>query len=172
MRAHLHDPSDLSRLRELVSRTPDAKQRDRYRVVLLAAEGLGGSELKRTEIAEVSGRARQFVDEWVKRYRRGGLEALRPKKQPGRTPWLNAEQKQELCEALDAGPRQGVDPRSVFFAEDIRRLIERRFGKLYSLSGVYNLLEGMGYSWLCPRPRHPSGFAAAASAEQEAMKKK
>jgi len=172
MRANLHDPSDLTRLRELIGRESHARQRDRYRVVLLAAEGLGGRELKREEISDAVGRSRQFVDEWVRRYRGGGVGALRPRKQPGRTPWLSAGQKRELGEVLDAGPQEGVDPRSVFFAKDVRELIGRRFGKLYSLSGVYKLLGGMGYSWLCPRPRHPEGFAAADAAGQEALKKK
>jgi hypothetical protein len=71
MRVTLHDPSDLSRLRELVDRERNAKQRDRYRVVLLAAEGAGGRDLRREGIAAAVGRSRQFVDEWVKRYRRG-----------------------------------------------------------------------------------------------------
>lgn len=177
-----HDPSDVFRLRELVARERNAKQRDRYRVVLLAAEGLGGRELTREEIAAAVGRSRQFVDEWVKRYRGSdggsaaggpvGLDALRARKQPGRAPFLTPRQRHELGEALDAGPQEGVDPRGTFFGEDVRRLIERRFGKLYSLRGVYKLLDSMGFSWVCPRPRHPSGYAAAPPAEQEAMKKK
>ena len=187
MRVTLHDPSDLPRLRELVARERNAKQRDRYRVVLLAAEGLGGRELTREEIAAAVGRSRQFVDEWVKRYRHGcprgsdggsaagglvGVDALRARKQPGRAPFLTPQQKHELGEALDAGPQEGIDPRSTFFGEDVRALIARRFGKLYSLRGVYKLLDSMDFSWVCPRPRHPSGYAAAPPAEQEAMKKK
>jgi transposase len=167
MKVELHDPLDAASLRRWVREETNAKQRDRCRVVLIAAEGLEGTEVRREQIASAVGRSRQFVDEWVKRYRTGGLDALRPKKQPGRPAWLTDEQKQELKQLLDAGPQPDDDPRAVFFGEDIRKLIERRFGKLYSLSGVYYLLDTLDYSWLCPRPHHPKGDPA----EQEAFKK-
>jgi transposase len=168
MKVTLREPSDLQRLRQFIGKEVDARQRDRYRVVLLAAEGLDGKDLKREQIAATVGRSRQFVDEWVHRYRDAGIDALRAKKQPGRSSRLTAEEKQQLKEALDAGPQEGTDPRSVFFGQDIRELIRRKFDKTYSLSGVYKLLSGLGYSWLCPRPRHPKGDPAA----QEAFKKK
>jgi transposase len=168
MKVKLHDRSDLSKLRQWVRDEANAKQRDRIRSVLIAAEGMDGRELRRDEIAWAVGRSRQFVDEWVKRYRTGGLEALRPRKQTGRPSLLTAREKEQLKEALDAGPQEGVDPRAVFFGQDVRELIRRRFNKLYSPSGVYNLLETLGYSWLCPRPRHPKGDPAA----QDAFKKR
>lgn len=173
MKVELRDSSDLSRLRQLVREERNAKQRDRYRVVLIAAEGLEGIEATPDQIAAAVGRSRQFVDEWVKRYRVGGIEiggieSLRARKQPGRAPWLTVDEKEQLKQALDAGPVPDVDKRCVFFGEDVRELIRRRFNKAYSLSGVYKLLHGMGYSWLCPRPRHPKGDPAA----QEAFKKK
>jgi transposase len=167
MKVKLKDPSDLQRLRAGVARETNAKQRDRWRVVLIAAEGIDGKEVDRQRIAGRVGRSRQFVDEWVKRYRAGGLESLRARKQPGRVSRLSEEEQEQLKQALDAGPREGVDPRSVFFGEDIRKLIERRFAKVYSLSGVYKLLDRLEYSWLCPRPHHPKGDPAA----QEAFKK-
>ena len=168
MKITLRCLEDLPKLRSLARDESDALQRDRYRVVLLTAEGLDGQrELTREQIAAVVGRSRQFVDEWVRRYRRGGIDALRPPKRPGRAPFLSPEQKQQLCEALDAGPQEG-DPRSVLFGQDIRELIHCRFGVLYSPSGVYKLLSSLGYSWLCPRPRHPQSDPA----QQEAFKKK
>jgi transposase len=168
MKVQLRDPADLGRLRGLIRSERDAKQRDRYRVVLIASEGLHGREATREEIATAVGRSRQFVDEWVKRYRSGGMESLRARKQPGRQPRLTAGEREQLKQALDAGPQDGVDQRCVFFGQDIRALIERRFKKSYSLSGVYKLLHGLGYSWLCPRPRHPKGDLQ----QQETFKKK
>jgi hypothetical protein len=70
MTVKLHGPSDVERLRQLVATERRAIQRDRYRVVLLAAELRDGVEMTRDQIARAVGRSRQFVDEWVGRYRR------------------------------------------------------------------------------------------------------
>src|SRR3954464_2789503 len=99
------DASDERRLVELVAGSSDAKQRDRYRVVLIAGRGLGErKELDREQIAAAVGRSRQFVDQWVGRYRRGGVEALVPKRQRGAAKRLSDEQEAQLASWLDAGP--------------------------------------------------------------------
>ena len=73
MRVNWKSGADEQRLVELVAVTSNAKQRDRYRVVLIAGRGLGGQvELEREQIAAVVSRSRQFVDQWV------GRAALRP----------------------------------------------------------------------------------------------
>ena len=51
MKATVHSPDELARLRECVRAEVNAKQRDRYRAVLLAVEGLEGRELFREQIA-------------------------------------------------------------------------------------------------------------------------
>jgi hypothetical protein len=80
MRVEWKDPADARHLQQLVAGEANAKQRDRYRVVLLAGEGLGGRpELTREQIAAGVGRSRQFVDEWVGRYRCGGVGSRRPR---------------------------------------------------------------------------------------------
>src|SRR5687768_9460833 len=84
MRVIWKDGADEQRLVELVASTANAKQRDRYRVALIAGRGLGDRpELHREQIAAAVGRSRQFVDQWVGRYRTGGIGALIPKRQPG-----------------------------------------------------------------------------------------
>ena len=169
MNAKPHTPQDVRRLTELVAATRDAKQRDRYRAALLAVAGHvdPARELDRERIAATLSRSRQFVDEWVGRYRAGGVDALMPKKQPGRARRLDAEQERQLCEQLDAGPA-AASGRSAFTGRDVRDLIARQFGKAYSLNGAYRLMHRLGYSWLMPRPRHPKADAAA----EEAFKKK
>jgi transposase len=162
------DPSDSQRLRELMATTSDAKQRDRYRAVLLAGEGWGDQrQLTREQIVAVVGRSRQFVDRWVAKYRAHGIEKLIPTPQKGRPSKLNEQEQEELKTMLDAGPspEEGL---SAYNGPILREKIERHFNKLYSLSGVYDLLHRLGYNDLMPRPIHPETDPAAL----EAFKKK
>lgn len=168
MKVSWKDASDERRLVDLVAATSDAKQRDRYRVVLIAGRGLGGrAELDREQIAVAVGRSRQFVDQWVGRYRKNGIEALVPRRQKGAPRRLSGEQEAQLCAMLDAGPppEEGI---SAYNGPILKEKIEQRFGKVYSLNGVYKLLHRLGYNDLMPRPRHPDTDPA----ELEEFKKK
>jgi transposase len=166
MNVVLHDAADANRLMELIRREHSARQRDRYRCVLLAAMGEEDGELEGDQIAGRLGRSPRFVDKWLARYRTGGIAALHTAKPPGRKSRLTAEQCAQLTAELDAGPPP-ESGRSALVARDIKALIESRFEKLYSLNGVYALLHRLGYSWLMPRPRHPQADPAA----QEDFKK-
>jgi transposase len=166
MKVDWKDAGDPRRLAGLVAATSGAKQRDRYRVVLLAGQGLLGdrAELDRERIAATVGRSRQFVDQWVGRYRTGGIDALVPKRQPGAARRLTGEQEAQLCAMLDAGPPPG-EGLAAYNGPILRERIERRFGKAYSLAGVYKLLHRLGYNDdLMPRPRHPDADPAALDA--------
>jgi transposase len=161
MKVHWKDQADEQRLAARVDTTRDARQRDRYRVVLIAGRGLGDqAELEREQIAAAVGRSRQFVDQWVGRYRKNGIDALVPKRQPGAARWLTEEQEAQLCAILDAGPppEEGI---AAYNGPILRERIEQRFGKAYSLAGVYKLLHRLGYNDLMPRPRHPDTDPAA-----------
>lgn len=143
-----HAIDDRVLLQERMTRECNARQRDRYRAVLLAMDGLEGDE-----IAERVGRSPRFVDEWASRYRKGGVDALLPKKQPGRPPKLTAEQERLLKLRLDAGPRES-DGVCTLRGRDVCRIIEEDFGVVHTLGGIYDVLRRLGYSSLVPRPRH------------------
>src|SRR5438445_712176 len=146
MKVEWKNVADEQRMVELVDATVNAKQRDRYRVVLIAGQGLGDqAELEREQIAATVGRSRQFVDQWVGRYRRGGIETLIPRRQPGAARRLNAEQEAQLCAMLDSGPPPG-EGLAAYNGPILRERIERRFNKVYSLAGVYKLLHRLGYN--------------------------
>jgi transposase len=154
----LRQDDDVPRLRSLVACESNAKQRDRYRAVLLVLD----ERLEGDEVALRLGRSPRFVDEWAARYRRGGIDALRPKKQPGRRPKLTPEQERQLKARLDAGPREGVDGGvCVLRGRDICRIIEREFGVVHTMGGIYDVLRRIGYSSLVPRPRHRKNDSAA-----------
>jgi len=108
----------------LAVRRRETVQRDRVRVVLQAGDGdESGRELFRDQIAWRVGRWRQFVHQWVGRYRSSGLDALVAKKQPGRKPKLTPQQDEQLNARLDAGPRPD-DKVCALRGRDIRRIVE------------------------------------------------
>jgi transposase len=129
-------------------------QRDRYNVMLLLGDGgPEGEELDGERIAAVVGRSRQFVDEWTRRYRRGGFEAIVPGKARGKPPKLTPEQDEQLKARLDAGPTD-QDGVCTLRGIDIVRIIRQEFGVVHTLGGIYDVLKRLGYSSLAPRPSH------------------
>jgi len=139
---------DRRRLAGAIRRERDALRRDRLRAVLLALDGAEAEE-----IAARIGRSRRSVQDWVYRYRDGGIERIHPPRRPGRTPKLPREREAELRARLDAGPRP-EDGVCTLRGRDVVRILEREFGVKYTLDGVYDLLERLGYRCLAPRPRH------------------
>jgi transposase len=164
MKVNWKEAADPQRLATRVAAAQNAKQRDRYRVVLIAGQGLGDQpELERQQIAATVGRSRQFVDQWVSRYRKGGVEALIPNRQPGAKRRLTTEQEAWLCAMLEAGPAAD-DGIAAYNGPILRQKIEQHLGKVYSLAGVYKLLHRLGYNDLMPRPQHPDTDPAALEA--------
>lgn len=141
-------PGDRQRLRELIRREQNARQRDRYRMVALALDGE-----EKLRIAALLGVAKSTVEKWVYRYRDHGVEALRPIKQPGATPKLDPAHHDRLRARLDAGAttRDGV---CTLRGRDVQRILQREFGVRYSLTQAYAILHKLGYECLSPRPRH------------------
>ena len=79
MHIQLHQLKDLTQLQQQNRQQRDAKQRDRYRTVLLALEGHHAPTIART-----LGRSRAFVQRWVYAYRDHGLQTIAPKRRTRR----------------------------------------------------------------------------------------
>ena len=148
MEVHPHNAQDLVELHQRIRREKNAKQRDRYRVVLLALQGHEAPQIA-TRVA----RSRRFVQSWAYRYRDGGLVALQERPRSGKPPRLSAVQRHRLAARIESGPTVG-DGVCTLRGQDIRRILRQEFGQPYSLDGVYTLLHNLGYSALRPRPRH------------------
>jgi transposase len=143
MEVSLKQPQDLSTLRQLVGKESNAKQRDRYRTVILALEGLSEPEIRlRLE------RSRGFIQRWVYAYRDQGIGGLVVKKPHGQPPKLPRDREGELKALLDqpGAPRRG---------RDVAALLQEHFGATYSVRGALLLLHRLGYEPLKPRPVNP-----------------
>ena len=148
MNVELHCRKDLQELLDRSRHERNAKQRDRYRVVLLALEG------QTTEaIMHTLDRSKNFVQRWVYAYRDGAMDAVYPRRQTGRPRKLTAVEEVRLRERILAGPSP-QDAVCSLRGKDARRILDSEFGVQYSLPGVYVLLHRLGFSSLVPRPRH------------------
>lgn len=146
------------RLARLITKESDAIQRDRLRSVLLALQGR-----EMLEIAGTVGRSRAFVQRWAYICRDGGIEAVRGRTTPGRTRRLTPEQEARLVQLVKAGatPRDGV---AALRGRQLQGILDREFGKAFSLTGSYKLLKRHWVVCLDAQPRHPRKDPAAAKA--------
>jgi transposase len=148
MNVKAHHAKDRQELFLRIQKETNAKQRDRYRAVLLALES------QFTEaIMSILCRSKNFVQRWVYAYRDLGIDAIRPKPPSGCPSKLSAQEQGRFKERLLAGPTQ-QDGVCILRARDAVRILADEFGVHYTLPGVYDLLHGLNLSCLQPRPCH------------------
>lgn len=138
----------LEQLRELAKQQKDARLRVQLQAVVLAKE-----KKPAPDIAKSLGHGRRTVQQWLHDYNAGGIDGLADKR-GGNHRYLTEPQEDQLRQRLDAGATRDDGVCSLRAAE-VRTIIHQQFNKLYKPSGVYELLHRLGYSYLCPRPRHP-----------------
>jgi putative transposase len=148
-------------LLSLYKSEPNSKLARRIQGVYLAHNGHSCPE-----IIQITGACRRAVQQWIQKYNRGGIEALKDKPRPGKPTTLPRRMERKFCRRIESGPSQ-QDGVSVLNGQSIKLILEREFGVVYSLWGVYDLLHRLGYSCLCPRPQHEQADPQA----QEVFKK-
>lgn len=149
---HFDDPDEL---RRLFRKERNAKQRDRYRAVVLALEGK-----TEPEIRQILHRSRGFIQRWVYAYRDGGMAGLTAQSPPGRAAKLTPSQREQLRAMLDEERiRRGID---------FRQKVQEVCGVTYSLSGAFHVLHTLGYEPLQPRPVNPKKKAEDEAAWKQA----
>jgi transposase len=118
----------------------------RIQAVALAKQGISCPQ-----IVQMTGYPRRTVQRWIARYNQAGIKGLIDKPQTGRPTKLSVDKQEQFCNQVDAGP---FDAKATLYGRDIQRILEKDFGVIYTLDGVYKLLHRLGYSCLKPRPRH------------------
>jgi transposase len=91
--------SQVTELRQLYDTAPTAKLRLRAQIVLLAHQGRSVAA-----IAAIVFRSRDTVERVLKRFLRGGVAALPPRKAPGLPPTVTPEWQAELLRVIDLDP--------------------------------------------------------------------
>lgn len=149
-------------LRRLARREANGRVAVRMLAVASAMEHKGAPR-----IASELGVARRTVQDWVRWYNDGGIEALHDDGGRGRKPPLDEQEQARLKARLNAGPTDADGGVCTLRGLDVQRILAEEFGKVRCLSSVYELLHAIGYNDLVPRPQHKDADPAA----QDAFKK-
>jgi transposase len=98
-------------------------------------------------IASHHGIAVSSIYVWLKKLLAEGLDSLKPHWKGGRPSKLTRQQRKALCDLLDAGPQAAGFDSACWNSALIQELIQQRFGKLYNVHYVCELLKQLGYSF-------------------------
>lgn len=146
----LRDDYDAAGLRELAKRIRDPRQIRRLLALAAVYDGMS-----RAEAAKVGGMDRQTLRDWAHRFNAAGPDGLRNRAGAGRPRRLTEVQMRELAEIVETGPDPASDGVVRWRRIDLKRVIEERFGVIYSERAISDLLARLSFSYLSARPQHP-----------------
>jgi len=109
--------------------------------LLLVSSGM--AERQAAEIVKVG---RRTLQEWIFKYRRGGLAALEKGTYPGRSPKLTKAQFEELGRIIEQGPESVGLNSGVWTAPLAVNLVNRLFGVNYHPDHMRKILKRLGFS--------------------------
>ncbi len=141
---------DAPSLRLFAKRCSDTRQTRRLLSLAAVYDGMN-----RSEAAKIGGMDRQTLRDWVHRFNDAGPDGLTNRKGAGRRRFLSDRQMKELGEIVETGPDPAVDGVVRWRRIDLKRVIEARFGVIYSVRGISRLLGELGFAHISARPQHP-----------------
>ena len=133
---------------KLANQTKFPRERRRFLAFAHIKEGVSFSEA--AKMVRVIPRT---VIVWVAAFRKKGLDGLREKPGRGTKPYIPENKQGEFKEAVVELQKQRQGGR--IRGEDIRNLIEEKYGKRPCKTGVYNSLKRAGLVWITGRSQHP-----------------
>jgi transposase len=132
-----------------------SKCRDGAQVRRLLALAMVLDSQPRSEAASSNGMDQQTLRDWVHRYNEEGIEGLKARPIPGRTPFLTEQQSAELYELVVKGPDLATDKVVRWQCVDLLAVVKRRFSVEVHESTMGQWLRQLGLTRLQPRPVHP-----------------
>jgi transposase len=138
----------VKELLKLAKSQTNARLARRIQAVVLAQQGYTC-----VEIAQMTAHSRRAIQSWVAKYNARSIDGLKEQHRSGRKPNLPSASYELFSSRIDAGPTKN-DAVATLYGKSIQKILNKEFGVVYSLNGVYQLLHRLGYSYLAPRPRH------------------
>ena len=110
----------------------------------------------------------QTLRDWVHRYNDEGVAGLKDRPRPGRPCGLDEGAQAALKGLILKGPKLERDGCVAWRLRDLCTVVERRFGRRYSETGMLRLVKGLDLSWQKARPIHPEADRRAQARFKEA----
>ena len=149
MTVPLRNDYSAKELRKLAARVKDAGQGRRLLALAAVYDGMS-----RADAARIGGMDRQTLRDWVHRFNAEGPGGLHDRWTDGPARKLTGEQLAELAAVVEVGPDIAADGMVRWRRIDLKEVIERRFGAVYSARSVSRILHELGFSHMSARPRH------------------
>lgn len=149
-RISLREDYDAVDLRRLARASRDNRQTRRLLALAAVYDGMS-----REAAAAVGGMDRQTLRDWVHRFNAEGPDGLTDRPRSGMPRRLSDAQMRELAEIVEIGPDPAVDGVVRWRRIDLQRVIEDRFGVVYSERAITDLLKALRFSYISGRPKHP-----------------
>ena len=146
----LREDYDAGELRRLAKRSRNNRQIRRLLALAAVYDGMS-----RTDAAQVGGMDCQTLRDWAHRFNAEGPDGLTDRARPGRECLLSDAQMAELAGIVETGPDPAVDGVVRWRRIDLKRVIEERFGVVYSERSISDLLARLAFSHISGRPQHP-----------------
>lgn len=154
---------DASGLRAEAARSGDAKMVRRLLALALVLEGCD-----RTQAARQCGMDRQTLRDWVIRYNAEGVPGLSDRPHAGGpTAKLTEMEGAQRARWVREGPDRAEDGVVRGRLRDLRARILARFFVVLDERSVGRMLNGMGFSHVSVRPRHPQADPEAQAAHKK-----
>jgi len=151
-------PKEIS---PLIRNEKDGRVRQRLTAMKFILQGQTIPQVAmRMDIAE------RPLRKWLYRFNKEGPCGLCDAPRSGQPPKITATQIEKFKHRV----RQGIteqDNVCSLRGKDLQQILQREFNTHYTLGGTYFLLHRLGFSCLCPRPKHPQADIQA----QQAFKK-
>ena len=141
---------DSDQLRVLAKTYKDPRQVRRLLALAAVYDGMN-----RRDAARVGGMDRQTLRDWAHRFNEEGPAGLKNRAGAGRPRLLSDEQMAALSEIVETGPDLESDAVVRWRRIDLKRVIEERFGVVYSERSISDLLAALSFSHISGRPQHP-----------------
>ncbi len=117
----------------------------RIQGLVLVSQGIG-----ERRAAQIVGVGLRTLQEWIFKYRRGGLQGLGKRPRPGRTPKFTKAQLEELDRIIEKGPESvGLDT-GVWTAPLAADLVKKLFGVRYHPDHMRRILRRLRFSVQLP----------------------